>query len=567
VLRWSGAAVVVVGVLVTLSFFLLLQPIDELDLQTTEFYRQSLQNLDVALQDRPATGASELLAGAARVEIAPPLEWEVGLGGTRLLSVSRARDKSEESVHARALAVSDGRKTIVLLAADILVFSPELRRRTLALVQEDVSIESRDFLAVATHTHSGPGSYWKGGLSESVLGSYQERALDFLAHRFAESAVMAVAEMRPARLSTDSVELHDGLANKAQEGGQLNPELRLIRFEGEQDSFSIDLLNYSAHPTSLLPANRRSLSGDYPGILSMQLETDRRMVLFTPGTIGDMKASDIEGDSGPQSSAIARYLAGAGLDKMSPTPVERPVLESYEIEVPLPPVQLRVSGSGLLGSHRLRDSVARRVLEEDLSVTRLQVVRLGTVLLFGVPCDLSTSIGMPVLQYAREAGFVPVIMSMSNEWIGYVLTESEYRQGSHKATSQLHGPLTGPLFRTLMLRVVDRLARRSVDDLHPGKEARSTELAEPVRLVVLGIEPDEIDLQEVVPREVGGLDLDLELDALTLAHRHRRPVDQRQHGTAASPGQELHRVDGRLLVGPEGPNTETHSGRIDTPRL
>jgi hypothetical protein len=457
-LRWVGVAAVTGGALMMLLFFLLLQPIDEFDLQSAAFYRESLRNVDAALANLTTPRDVELQAGAARVEIAPPLEWRVGLGGTRTISVCRARDKREESVHARTLAVGDGERLLIILTADVLVFSPELRRRTLELVRQEIPIESRDFLAVATHTHSGPGSFWEGSLPERVLGPYQERVLDFLARKFADSAIRAVANLKPARMLTDSIDVDAAIFNRSIEGGAENDDLRLIRFQGEQEPFLVDLINYSAHPTTLLPGNHSALSGDYPGIMALALESDRRTLLFTPGTIGDMRASEIDQLPGPKASTTARYLTSEGLDRMTPAELDPTVVEAYEIEVKMPPVQLRVSGKGPLDSYRLRDAVAESLLEEDLAVTSLHVVRLGPLLLFGVPCDLSASIGLPVMEYARERGFVPVILSMSNEWIGYVLTEQEYREGSYKASSQLHGPLSGPLFRAVMLRVIDRLA-------------------------------------------------------------------------------------------------------------
>ena len=101
--------------------------------------------------------------------------------------------------------------------------------------------------------------------------------------------------------------------------------------------------------------------------------------------------------------------------------IEQDLLETWEIEIEMPPVQLRVTG--LLDAYRLRDTAARRVLKQDLGTTTIHIVRFGPVLCFGIPADVSTSIGMPVLEHARRAGFVPLIMSMSNEWIGYLFTE------------------------------------------------------------------------------------------------------------------------------------------------
>ena len=71
--------------------------------------------------------------------------------------------------------------------------------------------------------------------------------------------------------------------------------------------------------------------------------------------------------------------------------------------------------------------------------------------------------------YARELGFQPVILSMTGDWIGYVLTEDDYHKGLLKVRSQLHGPLSGPLFESLFRRAIERLAAANPPVRHPDR--------------------------------------------------------------------------------------------------
>lgn len=442
--------------LAALAFVLLFRGVDEIDLHSAAFYAESLASVDRAFAAAKAPqGEVPLEVGAARVEIAPPAEWKVRLGGNRRLTVLEAVGKRPESVHVRSIAIRQGERRLILSSIDVLVIHRALSERALERIRAHIPLASDEFFPVATHTHNGPGGYWSGFLPQQVLGPYREEVLDYLAEQIARSAVLAWEGLRPARLLVDSVAAGSPVVNSIRSGDLRNAELVLVRFEGVSEPFTIDLLNYSAHPTSGLDGDSR-LSGDYPGVLSSMVEGERHLVAFTPGTIGDQRPKRWFDDPGrPRVENQAQLLHDKGWRRLAPEPAAPwPPLQSFEFDIRLPPIQLRLLRLGPLGAWRLRDGLAGLLLPDHLETARIQIARIGPVLILGAPCDLATSVGLPILEAAKRRGFIPFFTSMAEDWIGYVLTEQEYRTAPYKAREQMHGAVSGPFFREIYLRVL-----------------------------------------------------------------------------------------------------------------
>ncbi len=452
--------------LLALLFVLVFRGVDEIDLHSAPFYAESLANADRALAAAKApAGEAPLEAGAARVEIAPPAEWRVPLGGNRRVGMLKAAGKRPESVYVRSIAIRQGERRLILSSIDVLVIHRALSERVLERIREHIPLASDEFFPVATHTHNGPGGYWSGFLPQQVLGPYHEEVFDYLAEQIARSAVRAWEELRPARLLVDSVAAGGPVANSIRVGDLENPQLVLVRFEGTSEPFTIDLLNYSAHPTSGLDGDRR-LSGDYPGVLSSMLEGERHIVAFTPGTIGDQRPKFLFDDaSRPRVENQAQLLHDKGWLRLAPEATAPwPPLESFEFDVRLPPIQARLLRLGPLGAWRVRDGLAGRLLPDHFDTARIQIARIGPVLILGAPCDLATSVGLPILDEAKRRGFFPFFTSMAEDWIGYVLTEQEYRTAPHKTREQMHGAVAGPLFREIYLRVLAHLGGQALPE-------------------------------------------------------------------------------------------------------
>lgn len=448
-----------------LTIVCLARPVDLVPVVETEAYRQSIDLLEATLTaqgDSPRP--TQLMGGVAKRQIVPPIEWDVPLGGNRRLRFARAEGWSSESVWARALALSQADRNFVLVSADIMVVSPRLAQRVLERIRSVTPIEAGELLLVAAHTHSGPGGYWEGTLPELSVGPYDERVLEFLVEQLSGTALDAWRKLAPIEASFGSVELPMPIKNRARREGPENAELGLLRFEALDATFTADLVNYSAHPTNLIRGNNL-LTGDYPALMAELVDDGRRTLIFTPGTIGDMKPSfgDVR-DPRERAQSIARYLVEVGLGSSHSELIVSPVLESFEVIVEMPPLQPRILRSDVFGSWALRPWLADPLFPDHLSRTVVQVLRVGSVAILGAPSDLASSVALPLIERARRSGLRVQFVSMADDWIGYVMQESEYLDVGYKETSQFHGPQVGPLFSALYERLIEWLAERAAAD-------------------------------------------------------------------------------------------------------
>jgi neutral ceramidase len=71
-------------------------------------------------------------------------------------------------------------------------------------------------------------------------------------------------------------------------------------------------------------------------------------------------------------------------------------------------------------------------------------IRVGGLLLMGVPCEPTASIGLAAKAAAAAAGAKTAgIVALTNGWIGYVLTPEQYKAGKYEATMSFYGDQGG----------------------------------------------------------------------------------------------------------------------------
>lgn len=458
--RWlKRLALTVIGVV--LAFVSVARPLEVVPLEESSSYRATMEEIDRKLELlRETSEGVELEAGVSRVEIDPPGEWRVPMGGNRKLFFSRAEGVSSESVWARALALRQGETRFLLISADVMVIYPLLAQRVLGEVRREIPLESEELMLVAAHTHSGPGGYWEGALAEMSVGPFDQRILDFLVERMSQVAIDAWRRLEPVEVSVGGVELRMPIKNRARLYGPENTELFVLRLTAEESGRSADLVSFSAHPTNVLKGNRM-LSGDYPAVMAELIDDDQRTLIFAPGSIGDSKSNFRPIRVGrDRADAVGRYLVEQGLDVVTLDAVQNPVLESFEVAVTMPRLQPRVLRTDRFGSWVARPWLTNRLMPAHMEETVIQVVRIGNVILFGAPADLAGTVALPLMRRAEDLGLKVLFVSMADDWIGYVLRDSEYRDLDYKETTQFHGPHSGTLFEAAYSRLIDGLAAR-----------------------------------------------------------------------------------------------------------
>lgn len=246
-----------------------------------------------------------LQAGAARVVITPPIG--VPLSG---YFVAEGRKETAREVHddlyARALALSDGSKTVALVTTDLIGLGSEELAMVREVVQRQAGIAPENLILSCTHTHSGPIVH-PFPASEIVPGQADEDYFRLLPRLVGSAVTMATRRMRPARIGAGRGEsyininrremLPDGTLRGLPFLGR-NPdgitdrEVGVVRVDDAETGRPMAVfVSYACHPVVLGP--NLEISADYVGYTVNFIERSlgpEVVALFANGAQGDMNA-------------------------------------------------------------------------------------------------------------------------------------------------------------------------------------------------------------------------------------------------------------------------------------
>jgi hypothetical protein len=237
-----------------------------------------------------AAAGEELKAGAAKVDITPPVGFPMwGYGARHDAPSTGVRDP----LHARALVLEAGTERIALVSLDL--GRAPTRQSTAAIrarVKGAAGIEH--LFLVGSHTHHGPV------IEVNTWPTLQNSYVAQLEKKIGDVILQAAEALRPARLAVASKQVpynrnrHSKLPDKP-----LDRELLVLRVEGLDGKPIAHAVNFAAHPT-MLPASLRQFSADYPGALAALVEKETGApCLFLQGAAGDLSANP-GSEGGPQ---------------------------------------------------------------------------------------------------------------------------------------------------------------------------------------------------------------------------------------------------------------------------
>jgi hypothetical protein len=406
--------------------------IDKTPIEGQQFYERSRSEIVRVAPDLQEAG--RYLAGAARVQLTLPDGVPLAGYGARRGVASRG---THDSLYARALILSNGHETVALLTVDLLAITDEIYEAVYRKVSPGLLLTRRNLMISATHTHSGPGGVAKKFWERFAAGPYDPRAFDLLTDQMAGALRLAQSRLFPARVGWGTVEAPEWIRNRMIPGGPVDPEVGFMFVDHLDGSPLAVLINYSAHPTLLKPDNLL-LSGDYPGALQAEIERKQGGVaLFTVGAVADQTAhSDVGADDFDRVNRMGTTLAERVLaGRRSVLFEESGVLEAVQLSLPLPPPQLRV------GARRRLPTFLGEIFFDRESAIHL--IRVGPVVLVGVPADLSSALGKEIKAEARRHGLRAVIVGFANDYVGYVLPPRDYFSNAYEAHMSFNGPFMG----------------------------------------------------------------------------------------------------------------------------
>jgi hypothetical protein len=416
--------------------------------------------------------ASRFEAGAAKADITPPVGvWLEGI----------PRDKPSDNIHdplyARALAVEGNGGRICLVTCDLIgmtnAYALQVRRRIADALWTGV-----DSVVVAcAHNHSGPTML---GLLDPV--DRVDRAyLDSLAVRLVQISKEAAEAMQPARLGVGRGQettiseyrrlwTRDGrivmnweefpadqIVGPAEEG---DPELGVIKIDGEDGRTIAVVFNYACHPNSL-PGENVTITSDFPGYAADMIERSLGGVaLFTNGAQGSV---DIEGLEGRDFGGVERRgkaLGNAVLEVCDRiVPEGQPIVRAARVSFPMPyrtvppetvawarevlaraprqAVTLRDGISDELKAEFIIQHVERPAPSADFALVGLRLGRAALVAIAGEPF---TEIGRRMKALADDLQLH--VVALANGYLGYIATAKASTEGGYGTDVASNSPFT-----------------------------------------------------------------------------------------------------------------------------
>jgi neutral ceramidase len=251
--------------------------------------KTNLTMLVLAAAFSQAVHAKELQAGAATVDLRPPLGIEMGGYGARVGVANGVLDP----IQAKILVFEGATRGVAFVTLDLVGVLPvPLLDQIRARVKSSTGIE--DVIFNASHTHSGP-------LPVETESEWQSRA----AGDIASGIEHAWTSRRAARIGigTGSVRIgHNRLYDMEDGAGKMlwrnetrlptapvDPTVMVLRVDGENGVPIAVLVNYACHAVVLGPENLR-YSADYPGEMRRVVETayPSAVCLFIQGGAGNI---------------------------------------------------------------------------------------------------------------------------------------------------------------------------------------------------------------------------------------------------------------------------------------
>ena len=429
----------------------------------------------LAIAAGPAPAGAALRAGAASVEVALPEGTPLaGYGGfprrAWLPDVLGWRPhafwfRSSRGVHdpvkARALALDDGRESLVWLAVDLVGTDPtlvtELRGR---LARARLPIAA--LIISASHTHSGPGAYAESALFAMVaLDRHSPEVRGRVLDALERAAREAYARRAPARVGSGVGEVR-GVA-RSRLGSPLDPALGVLKVVGADDRPIALIWNYAIHGTALGRSNLL-VSGDLMAEASARIE--RRLgvpALFVNGAVGDVSPA---GRGWGGAADIGERLAREALavwERITPEADARLATAAGRAALPAPSLSLRnCLGRWVPSWMRVGLGVA---LPRTAELFAVAIGRSGWVT---IPGELETRLGRDLKAAGSRFEHV-FVAGVSNDYLGYFLGADAYGRPSYVACASLYGERGGELIRDAAMALLGRL---DSDPAAEGQEKR-----------------------------------------------------------------------------------------------
>lgn len=218
---------------------------------------------------RAAEPALPHKVGVAKVDITPDHAIRLNGFGFRRAESEGVYDK----IHARALAIDDGKAPCVLLAVDVLGIPADVYDELARRLEKRAGLKKERLAITATHTHTGP---MLAGANPTLFGvpipkEHQaniDKYTPVFIDKLESAALAALKDLKPARLEWGVGRVGFAM-NRRTKNGPTDHDLPVLFVKDEKGKVRAVCLNYACHCVTL---SHNKIGGDWAGFAASAIE-------------------------------------------------------------------------------------------------------------------------------------------------------------------------------------------------------------------------------------------------------------------------------------------------------
>lgn len=458
--RWLRRLLRVIGVIIGLLlilFFVGTQSVDNTPYFETEYYSNTMSNLEAAASDLKAS-TGEIKAGFARMNITPKIVANPDAEKGEFNAIKMAGFGSgkiatgvHDSIFAKAVAIQVEEKEVVFVSADM----ASIAETVILEVEKNLKgkLERRQIFFGATHTHSSIGNCMPGFVGETFGGEFQPEVIKWLGSKLTELILAARADKQNAKISSGYARVPNLVRNRiVGESGRLNDKLDLVSIK-QQEGKTAAIGIFSAHATIIGTWNEE-YTGDYPGYFQRSLESKGvDLAMFYGGTVGS-HSNKGEGEKFKKAEYVGAVLADSAavlIKRMKYDSIASMTTLNTNLQYP------ELQAFYISEKRRLSTFLGQSLMPE-LKETYLQGLKLNDLIWLTVPYELSGEYGIDLKNALELEGYNSAITSFNGQYLGYIVPQKYYYFDSYEPRLMgWYGPSMGDYLMELNFKMANTL--------------------------------------------------------------------------------------------------------------
>jgi hypothetical protein len=252
----------------------------------------------------------------------------------------------------------------------------------------------------------------------------------------------------------------------------MDPEVAVLAVKDLKGRWLGMLVNYTCHPTHL--GGGTVLSAGYPGVFSRELKAQGVPVaMFVNGAAGNIHHNNPTAGRGMEADEAGGKLAADALAAVA----KMTFSDKWELDGAVATVRLpyrKLTKDELAGTvpgaqrfvdpmiyERAMPKLVERIRTRKTQPAEVQVLRMGDVLIAGIPAEYFVEHGLRIKEQAFPAH--ALVAGFTNGMVGYVPTAEAFKRSGYETTlgppSRL-APEAGDILADTALRLMRRLRNR-----------------------------------------------------------------------------------------------------------